>query len=379
MVYELPAAGSIFRSYNALLDRAAERDDLEALVLLHQDAEIVDADLCAKVRAALSDPEVAVVGCVGALDVRSIAWWEGSVTLASFINRYEEHGGGDLHSFSWTWEDAPPWAQTRRGGDAGRLRARAGAVGRAQHPLRRVARPLPRLRPRLLPPGPRGGPEGRDGGFPRDPHREIEMFPDPEEWIEAHIAVAEKWDGRMPGIGTAPGSGASGRCAPRPSATPPRRSATRRCSSSRRAPASSSAASPRRARACPGDSARRCGAVAVARRRRPSRDDRVRLAIVDPEAYRRFARRGIRRAAEPDSVVHAFAAVGTWRAATTCCSTPPRVTTTSRRSCSWTRTPRSPTPASAPASARRCATRTSPSRARRAPGTSGRSRGGRAG
>ena len=57
-VYELPAAGSIARSYNALLDRAAERDDLEALVLLHQDAEIVDADLCAKVRAALSDPEV---------------------------------------------------------------------------------------------------------------------------------------------------------------------------------------------------------------------------------------------------------------------------------------------------------------------------------
>ena len=37
-------------------------------------------------------------------------------------------------------------------------------------------------------------------------HREIEMVPDPEEWIEAHISVAEKWDGRMPGIGTAPGS-----------------------------------------------------------------------------------------------------------------------------------------------------------------------------
>jgi len=31
------------------------------------------------------------------------------------------------------------------------------------------------------------------------------MLPDPEEWIEAHISVAEKWDGRMPRIGTAPG------------------------------------------------------------------------------------------------------------------------------------------------------------------------------
>src|SRR3954451_3861689 len=102
--YELPAVGSISRSYNALLDRAAEHDELEALILLHQDAEIVDADVCAKVRAALADPDVGIVGCVGALDVRSIAWWEGSVTLASFINRYAEHGGGDLGSFSWTWD-----------------------------------------------------------------------------------------------------------------------------------------------------------------------------------------------------------------------------------------------------------------------------------
>ena len=31
-----------------MLERAAELDDLEALVLVHQDAEIVDADLCAK-------------------------------------------------------------------------------------------------------------------------------------------------------------------------------------------------------------------------------------------------------------------------------------------------------------------------------------------
>ena len=53
----LPAAGTIFASYNALLDRAAEHDDLEALVLVHQDAEIVDAGLlCAKVRAALARP-----------------------------------------------------------------------------------------------------------------------------------------------------------------------------------------------------------------------------------------------------------------------------------------------------------------------------------
>src|SRR5665809_19469 len=73
-------AGTLFHSYNLLLDLAAERDDLEALVLVHQDAEIVDADFCKKLRESLSDPEVALVGSGGAVGVRSIAWWQGSVT-----------------------------------------------------------------------------------------------------------------------------------------------------------------------------------------------------------------------------------------------------------------------------------------------------------
>ena len=41
------ATGSIFRSYNLILDKVAEREDLEALVLLHQDTEIVDPGFCA--------------------------------------------------------------------------------------------------------------------------------------------------------------------------------------------------------------------------------------------------------------------------------------------------------------------------------------------
>src|ERR671931_198233 len=88
-------AGSLFRNYN---------------LLLHQDAEIVDPDFCAKVRDALSDPDVAVVGCAGAIGVRSIAWWEGAVTWASFIHRYEERGGGDFPAM--TYHDAPSFART---------------------------------------------------------------------------------------------------------------------------------------------------------------------------------------------------------------------------------------------------------------------------
>ena len=32
--------GSVFRNYNFILDEARKRDDLEALVLIHQDAEL---------------------------------------------------------------------------------------------------------------------------------------------------------------------------------------------------------------------------------------------------------------------------------------------------------------------------------------------------
>ena len=37
-------------------------------------------------------------------------------------------------------------------------------------------------------------------------HRPLEMITDREAWVRAHMAVAEKWDGRMHGIGTGPGS-----------------------------------------------------------------------------------------------------------------------------------------------------------------------------
>ena len=36
-------------------------------------------------------------------------------------------------------------------------------------------------------------------------HRQLEMVPDPEEWIDAHVKVADKWDGRM-GIGAGAGT-----------------------------------------------------------------------------------------------------------------------------------------------------------------------------
>jgi hypothetical protein len=205
-VHALPAPGTIFESYNTLLDMAAARPDLEALVLVHQDAEIADADFCERARRALADPEVGVAGCVGAVGVRTIAWWEASVTLASFVNRYTEHGGGDLASFSWTWDHAPPYAHV------GEVETLDGFVLVVSPWAVRNVRFDPSL----------GAFHGYDldfclqvraagrkvvtADFRAIHHRPLEMLPDPQPWIDAHIAVAEKWDGRMPGIGFEPGT-----------------------------------------------------------------------------------------------------------------------------------------------------------------------------
>ena len=205
VVDSTPSTSSIFSAYNRLLERFADRDDLEALVLVHQDAEIVDADFCRIIRDALADPDVGVVGCVGAVGVRSIAWWEASVTCASFINRYAEHGGGDLPSFSWTWNEAPAYARI------GEVETLDGFVlALSPWAVRNV-----RFDESL------GQFHGydldfclqvRDAGrkvmtadFRAIHHRALEMVPDPDEWTAAHIAVADKWDGRM-GIGSGAGS-----------------------------------------------------------------------------------------------------------------------------------------------------------------------------
>ena len=196
------AAGSIFRSYNLIMDAVRDREDLEALVLVHQDAEIVDADFCAKVRRTLSDPEVGVAGCVGALDVRSIAWWEGSVTWASFIHRYRELGGGDIPSVSWDNSNLPPYART------GEVDSLDGFVlvispwavrnirfdeglGQQMHgydfdfclQVREAGRKVV------------------TADFKVIHHHSLELVTDAEVWVQAHKTVAEKWEGRMPGVG----------------------------------------------------------------------------------------------------------------------------------------------------------------------------------
>jgi hypothetical protein len=205
-IFALGAVGSIFASYNAVIDRAAQCEDLEALVLVHQDTEIVNADFTAKVRAALRDPQAGLLGCVGAIGVRSIAWWEGSVSLASFVHRYDDHGGGELPAFSWNLQDAPPYA-------------RVGEVDTLDGFLLVLS---PWVVANLRFDESLGQFHGYDFDFCLQAraagkkvmtidckaihHHGLHPFTDPDPWIEAHMRVAEKWQGRLPGVGTAAGS-----------------------------------------------------------------------------------------------------------------------------------------------------------------------------
>jgi hypothetical protein len=193
------ATSSIFRSYNLILDRAAARDDLEALVLVHHDTEIVDPELCAKVRRALADPEVGIVGCIGATGVRSIAWWEGSVTWASFIHRYAELGGGDLPGFSWPTGERPAFART---GEVDvvdgfllvlspwvvrnlRFDESLGSLHGYDVDLCLQARAA--------------GRKVVTADLRAIHNHSLELVSDTDGWVEAHMRIAEKWDGRIRG------------------------------------------------------------------------------------------------------------------------------------------------------------------------------------
>jgi hypothetical protein len=72
--------------------------------------EILDPAFCDKVRLALEDPDVAIVGAVGATGVRTIAWWDGELSAAPVVQRYQAFGGGELPAFSWK-ERAPAPAE----------------------------------------------------------------------------------------------------------------------------------------------------------------------------------------------------------------------------------------------------------------------------
>ena len=188
------SGGSIFRNYNLIREQIAGRADLEALVLVHQDAEIVDPEFGAKLRRALADPEVAIVGCAGAVGVRGIAWWEGAVTWASFTHRYEEMGGGEFPGLSWLADATPAWART------GEVEAVDGFVlGLSPWAVRelRFDESLGRLHGYDVDICLQARAAGRKvvtENLRVVHHHSLKLLEDVEAWVAAHVAIAEKWE-----------------------------------------------------------------------------------------------------------------------------------------------------------------------------------------
>ena len=195
-LYALAATGGLSRSYNLLLEQAAGHEDLEALVLVHPHAEITDPHFCSKVRAALEDPAVGVVGAIGATGVGNIAWWEGEVRAGHVRHRYTEFGGGEFDAFSWTQPQPAP-------GEVecvdGLLLVLSPVVARSI----RFDESLPLghgvdidfcVQVRAA------GHKVVVADFHLTQHRALELLEDDRLWVEAHIRLGEKWDGSMPGV-----------------------------------------------------------------------------------------------------------------------------------------------------------------------------------
>ncbi len=193
------AVGSIFRSYNMLLDWAKEHLDLEALVILHQDAEIVDPEFIPKVRKALEDPEVALVGCAGAIDVRSIAWWEGAVTWASFTHVFDDFGGGEIPGLSWAPDKIPDYAEP------GEVQTIDGFVIAfspwAIENLRfdeSIGGVLHGYDFDICMQARAAGKKVVTAPMMVRHHHSLNLLKEPEGWIAAHMKVTEKWQDDLP-------------------------------------------------------------------------------------------------------------------------------------------------------------------------------------
>ncbi len=191
--------GSLFRNYNLMLDLARDEPELEALVILHQDTELLEDDhFCTKVREALADPDVAIAGCVGAIGVRSIAWWEGAVTWASFIHRYEEVGGGDITAMTFSESMAPTFAEL---GEVDSIDGFVMVLSPwAVHNLR-FDESLGKLHGYdfdICCQARAAGKKVVTANLPAIHNHSLDLISDPDSWIEAYIRLAEKWDGTFP-------------------------------------------------------------------------------------------------------------------------------------------------------------------------------------
>jgi hypothetical protein len=200
VVLAFSAVGTAGRSLNLLLDAAAAYDELEALVLVHTFTQLDDPSFCETVRRAFADPQVAVAGCAGASGVRSLAWWEGRASLGEVILRYVDHGGGEQPAYPWLDPEPPPrevdtvdgcllvlspWAVRNVRFDEA-IRFGHGYDLDYCLQVRAAGRTVTTLDTRVI------------------IHRSLDLVEDWDTWLEAHVQLAAKWEGRPPWEGGQP-------------------------------------------------------------------------------------------------------------------------------------------------------------------------------
>ncbi len=82
-VFAMQASGTVARTYNTILREARRVRDVDALVLVHQDLELLEFPLIDLVGEVFADPGVAVVGGVGTSNDETVAWWEGDLIVSA--------------------------------------------------------------------------------------------------------------------------------------------------------------------------------------------------------------------------------------------------------------------------------------------------------
>jgi hypothetical protein len=192
--------GSVFRNYNFLLEEARKRDGLEALVLIHQDAELVDPEFCQTIRDQLRDPDIALIGCAGSVGARSIAWWEGGVTWAAFNHRFEEFHGGDLEAMTYQRDGLPPNLAPGEVDsiDGFIMILSPWAVENVQ--FDETMGDLHGYDFDICCQVRTAGKKVVTADFRGIHHHSLEVISDPGGWKDSYIRMIEKWEGKLPNV-----------------------------------------------------------------------------------------------------------------------------------------------------------------------------------
>jgi hypothetical protein len=112
-IIALTGRRSIFAGYNEILDRARSLNPA-GVVLMHDDLELRDPDTESKLRDALSQPDVAIVGLIGGKGVRDMAWWRADEFVGrahdTFALREMDTPEGDVDIADGILLAMSPWA-----------------------------------------------------------------------------------------------------------------------------------------------------------------------------------------------------------------------------------------------------------------------------